>query len=710
MNDVYREAFAGIVAAGARDRRRRPDAAVAAASRSPSSRSATPARRRSARPGRCRSARRSPPAGACSSPACSATRAGARVDTATQTREIVARVGQTLGQAGLAWARRPRGADLRDRAAASRPACSASWRGCVPTGCPPAPSCSRRSSSPTPPSRSWSPPRGAPAVVSAARRARRRAGGVGGGASPRPRPAAPPAQRYATASPAIAPVPMAASCRPEAAADVDLGAAWLLVRRARARRGRPSIAPSITIPIARSATGARRWRASTRPRAGSAPRCRRDRGDDRAAAAVPARTPFERAAVAALARAPRSRSRARRPRGLAGAPRRLSRRAVRRCRVRSRASACGAPARSPTRGRRCRARIAAPGVARRVPALEHVVELARDAAARRRRGGDRPRGRAGSAGADREPRPRRDRASQSAGAGAARAGGADGDAARRLGGRGDRGRARAAPPAPTIRARVERCDARSRRCCSSDAAPRPTRWRIGALSRAPARRPARRARRGARACSRASSSAIAASTAAGSAIARRCRSTSGRRRCGRWCSSPASTPRCAPGPVPTRRCWRVPARRDDAARGAGGRGRPDRDRLGARRCRGGDRRQPGRASRDGAAARPRRGARAGPGGRRPASRCRSLPTREIAAELWLRTYRYDDARRDARAVLEAQPQRISPLVVLARASARVQDTGRGRRGVAARPRSARAPPTPTTRSALEAQRALAGSP
>ena len=29
--------------------------------------------------------------------------AGARVDTATQTREIVARVGQTLDQAGFAW-------------------------------------------------------------------------------------------------------------------------------------------------------------------------------------------------------------------------------------------------------------------------------------------------------------------------------------------------------------------------------------------------------------------------------------------------------------------------------------------------------------------------------------------------------------------------------------------------------------------------------
>jgi hypothetical protein len=47
--------------------------------------------------------------------------------------------------------------------------------------------------------------------------------------------------------------------------------------------------------------------------------------------------------------------------------------------------------------------------------------------------------------------------------------------------------------------------------------------------------------------------------------------------------------------------------------------------------------------------------------------------RELAAELWLRTYRYDDARREARAVLAASPHRIGPYVVLARASARVDD-------------------------------------
>jgi len=50
-----------------------------------------------------------------------------------------------------------------------------------------------------------------------------------------------------------------------------------------------------------------------------------------------------------------------------------------------------------------------------------------------------------------------------------------------------------------------------------------------------------------------------------------------------------------------------------------------------------------------------------------------VPTREIAAELWLRTYRYDWARRDAAAVLEAQPRRISPFVVLARTAVRVGD-------------------------------------
>ena len=50
-----------------------------------------------------------------------------------------------------------------------------------------------------------------------------------------------------------------------------------------------------------------------------------------------------------------------------------------------------------------------------------------------------------------------------------------------------------------------------------------------------------------------------------------------------------------------------------------------------------------------------------------------VPTRELAAELWLRTYRYDDARREARAVASALPRRVSPAIVLARTAARLQD-------------------------------------
>jgi hypothetical protein len=50
-----------------------------------------------------------------------------------------------------------------------------------------------------------------------------------------------------------------------------------------------------------------------------------------------------------------------------------------------------------------------------------------------------------------------------------------------------------------------------------------------------------------------------------------------------------------------------------------------------------------------------------------------VPTRELAAELWLRTYRYEDARRDAHAVAAASPHRISPAIVLARTAARLQD-------------------------------------
>ena len=84
-----------------------------------------------------------------------------------------------------------------------------------------------------------------------------------------------------------------------------------------------------------------------------------------------------------------------------------------------------------------------------------------------------------------------------------------------------------------------------------------------------------------------------------------------------------------------------------------------------------------------------------------------MPTRELAAELWLRTYRYDEARRDAGAVLDAQPRRISPFVVLARTTARVQDIAAAAdawRHVVELRASADADDT----LRLEAQRALAG--
>jgi tetratricopeptide (TPR) repeat protein len=82
-----------------------------------------------------------------------------------------------------------------------------------------------------------------------------------------------------------------------------------------------------------------------------------------------------------------------------------------------------------------------------------------------------------------------------------------------------------------------------------------------------------------------------------------------------------------------------------------------------------------------------------------------VPTREIAAELWLRTYRYDDARREARAVLEEHPGRVGPYVVLARTAVRRKDTAAAteawRRVLALR---TTADPDDTLR--FEAQRAL----
>lgn len=86
-----------------------------------------------------------------------------------------------------------------------------------------------------------------------------------------------------------------------------------------------------------------------------------------------------------------------------------------------------------------------------------------------------------------------------------------------------------------------------------------------------------------------------------------------------------------------------------------------------------------------------------------------LPARELAAELWLRTYRYEDARREARAVLAAHPQRVSPLVVIARASTRLQDAAAATEAWR-RVRDLRADADADDPIRVEAQRALAASP
>ena len=86
-----------------------------------------------------------------------------------------------------------------------------------------------------------------------------------------------------------------------------------------------------------------------------------------------------------------------------------------------------------------------------------------------------------------------------------------------------------------------------------------------------------------------------------------------------------------------------------------------------------------------------------------------LPARELGAELWLRTYRYDDARRDARALLDAQPHRISPYVVLARAGVRVKDAGAAVEAWR-RVLDLRAGADADDPLRLEAQRALAAAP
>jgi hypothetical protein len=93
----------------------------------------------------------------------------------------------------------------------------------------------------------------------------------------------------------------------------------------------------------------------------------------------------------------------------------------------------------------------------------------------------------------------------------------------------------------------------------------------------------------------------------------------------------------------------------------------------------------------------------------PRARLPLVPVRELAAELWLRTYRYDDARRDARAVLDAMPGRISPNVVLARAAARLQDR-EGARAAWATVLELRAAADADDSLRLEAERARAATP
>ncbi|MEO5821108.1 MAG: hypothetical protein ABIT71_11425, partial [Vicinamibacteraceae bacterium] len=108
-------------------------------------------------------------------------------------------------------------------------------------------------------------------------------------------------QRYTPATPSIAPVPMSASCRPEAAADVDLGAAWLLVRAPVAARPAFDRAVDHDPDCALGYWGQALVRfdeaAAGAPGAVAAVEATIAR-----ALAVPARTPFERAAVGALAR------------------------------------------------------------------------------------------------------------------------------------------------------------------------------------------------------------------------------------------------------------------------------------------------------------------------------------------------------------------------------------------------------------------------
>ena len=75
-----------------------------------------------------------------------------------------------------------------------------------------------------------------------------------------------------------------------------------------------------------------------------------------------------------------------------------------------------------------------------------------------------------------------------------------------------------------------------------------------------------------------------------------------------------------------------------------------------------------------------------------------LPSRELAAEIWQRFYRYGDAEREARAALEQAPNRWRAWLTLARASAALGHPDAARKPTDRWPPCARMP-TPTMRRA-----------
>ena len=112
-------------------------------------------------------------------------------------------------------------------------------------------------------------------------------------------------QRYATAAAAITPVPMASSCAAPAAAQVDAGAAWLLVLEPDQARAAFDRAADLDPDCALAYWGRSlaRFDAAAAPAAEtSAAAIAAVLADISRAASVPARTAFERAAVAALQR------------------------------------------------------------------------------------------------------------------------------------------------------------------------------------------------------------------------------------------------------------------------------------------------------------------------------------------------------------------------------------------------------------------------